>query len=115
MQLAISITPSGRIVCEPETPAQEDVLQDIAIDNTVAAEVLDAFGASTASGLLCLAGIGGKVALPLAMVYWRNWAQRFLKAVSQLDDERFAALKSGEVGQIGFDVHEQRGEYFAAR
>ena len=93
MQLVISITPSGRIVCQPETHAQDDALSDIAIDDTVAAELLDAFSASTATGLLHLAGLGDKMALPLTFVFWRNWAQRFLKAVSQLDDERFAALE----------------------
>ena len=93
MQLVISITPSGRIVCEPEIPAQDDALPGMAIDDTVAADLVDAFRASTASGLLHLAGIGSKTILPLEFVFWRNWAQRFLKAVSQLDDERFAALE----------------------
>ncbi len=93
MQLVISITPSGRIVCEPETHVQNDALPGIAIDDTVAAELLDTFSASSASGLLCLAGIDSKVSLPLEFVYWRTWAQRFLKVVSQLDDERFAALE----------------------
>lgn len=55
--------------------------------------MLDAFRASTASGLLQLAGIDSKVPLPLSFVFWRNWVQRFLKAISQLDDERFAVLE----------------------
>jgi hypothetical protein len=93
MQLNISISPSGRIVCEPETHSQDDLITSIAIDDPIASSVVDAFKESTASGLLQLAGIGNKTTLPLAFVFWRSWAQRFLKSISQLDDERFAALE----------------------
>ena len=93
MQLNLSISPSGRIVCEPETHSQNDAITSMAIDDAIASSVVDAFKESTASGLLQLAGIGNKTTLPLAFVFWRSWAQRFLKAVSQLDDERFAALE----------------------
>lgn len=93
MQLAISITPSGRIICTPDIHMQDEAILGIAFDDAVAAELLDAFRTSTASGLLQLAGIDSKVPLLLTFVFWRHWAQRFLKAVSQLDDERFAALE----------------------
>ena len=93
MQPVISITPSGRIVCTPDIHTQDDAILSIAFDNSIAAELLDAFRASTASGLLQLAGIDSKVPLPLSFVFWRNWVQRFLKAISQLDDERFAVLE----------------------
>ena len=93
MQLNLSISPSGRIVCEPETHSLNDAITSMAIDDAIASSVVDAFKESTASGLLHLAGIGNKTTLPLAFVFWRSWAQRFLKAVSQLDDERFAALE----------------------
>ena len=60
MQLVLSITPSGRIVCESETNEPDDGLPGVAIDDTVAAGLLDAFRQSTSSGLLQLAGIGNK-------------------------------------------------------
>lgn len=93
MQLSLLLTPSGRIVCEPESSSRDDALPGVTIDDSIAAELLDAFRESTVTGLLHLAGIGSKVTLPLAFVFWRNWSQRFLKAVSQLDDERFASLE----------------------
>jgi len=102
MQLVLSITPSGRIVCESETIEQDHGIPGVAIDDAVAAGLLDAFRQSMSSGLLHLAAIGNKTTLPLAFVYWRNWAQRFLKSVAQLDDGRFTefekAAKSGRAG-----------------
>ena len=105
MQLHLSISPSGRIVCEPETHSQDDEITSIAIDDAIANGLVDAFKESTASGLCHLAGIGSKGTLPLEFVFWRQWAQRFLKAVSQLDDERFAALeKAAKSGKFSAAV-----------
>ncbi len=93
MQLALSISPTGRINCEPDTDSQSATWSDVALDESIAAEVLKSFRASTADGLLHLAGVGDKVALPLPFVFWRRWAQRFLKAIAQLDDDRLAGLE----------------------
>ncbi|HQX51153.1 MAG TPA: DEAD/DEAH box helicase [Planctomycetaceae bacterium] len=93
MQLKLHITPSGRIVCEPETDLQDEALSGVAIDETTCADLLRAFGDSTSAGLLSLAGVSNKVPLPLSFVFWRNWSLRFLKAVANLDDEHFAALE----------------------
>ena len=93
MQLVLSISPSGRIVCESETNEADNGLPDVAIDDTVAAGLLDAFRHSMSSGLLHVAAIGHKTTLPLAFVYWRNWAQRFLKSAAQLDDVKFAEFE----------------------
>ncbi len=114
MQLTLIIRPSGRISCEPEINAQDDALPGIAVDDSVAAELLDAFRESTAYGLLHLAGIGSKAGLPLAFVFWRNWAQRFLKAVSQLDDERFAALEKSVKSGKSVSVSKSGGAIISA-
>ncbi len=92
MQLNLSITPSGRLICETEHPG-DDKLQGVEIDEAIGTQLRQAFGTSTASGLMYLASIDNKTALPLEFVFWRNWVQRFLKSMSQLDDERFAALE----------------------
>ena len=92
MQLNLSITPSGRLICETEH-AQDEKLPGVEIDEATGAELLRMFRTSSSSGLMCLASIGNKTTLPLEFVFWRNWAQRFLKAMSQLDDERFATLE----------------------
>lgn len=100
MRLVLSITPSGRIVCESETLEPDNGLPGVEMDDTVAAGLLEAFRHSTSTGLLHVAGIGHKTTLPLAFVYWRNWAQQFLKSVSQLDDARFDEFeKAAESGR----------------
>ena len=93
MQLNLFITPSGRIVCEPNTDLPDEVLSEVTIDETTSAELLQSFGDSSAAGLLHLAGLSDKVALPLSFVFWRCWTQRFLKSVAHLDDEHIAALE----------------------
>ena len=93
MQLNLFITPSGRIVCEPNTDLPDEVLSEVTIDETTSAELLQSFGDSSAAGLLHLAGLSDKVALPLSFVFWRCWTQRFLKSVAHLDDEHFSTLE----------------------
>ncbi len=93
MQLNLFITPSGRIVCEPETDLSNQAMSDVATGDASSAELAEAFADSSAAGLLHLASISNKVALPLSFVFWRNWVQRFLKAVAHLDDEHFSAFE----------------------
>ncbi len=71
----------------------EATVAQIAVDDSIAESLLAAFRESTASALLTLAGISGKITLPLELVFWKTWAQRFLKAVSQLSDEQFSSLE----------------------
>ncbi len=92
MQLNLSITPSGRLVCETEQ-ARDETFPGVTFEELAGTELLRAFDISTANGLLQLAGLGNKTTLPLEFVFWRNWAQRFLKSMSLLDDERFATLE----------------------
>ncbi len=93
MQLTLSITPTGRLVCEPDTTSEDDAWSGIAMEESVVTGLQDAFAASTADGLLQLVTLSSKATLPLPFVFWRSWTQRFLKAFAQLDDERFAALE----------------------
>ncbi len=101
MQLTLSITPTGRILCERESTPEDDAWSDVAMDESIITELHDAFTASTADGLLQLVTVSSKATLPLPFVFWRGWAQRFLKAVAQLDDERFTALeKTAATGKL---------------
>ncbi len=93
MQLSTYISPSGRIVCEPATGADQDDWSDAGMDESTVNSLLESFSASTAAGLLQLAATGSKVKLSLPLVFWRGWALRFLRAVAQLDDDRFATLE----------------------
>ena len=93
MYLVLLITPSGRICCEPETQTENDTLPGLSIDDAVAERLVSAFRESTSMGLLQLAGVGSKMALPFEFVFWKNWSQRFLRSVSQLNDERFILLE----------------------
>ncbi|MCA9010401.1 MAG: hypothetical protein KDB01_11675, partial [Planctomycetaceae bacterium] len=93
MHLNLSISPTGRLVCATETHPNDAALADVQVDDQLGTGLLSAFSESTANGLLHLAALSSKVTLPLAFVFWKQWAQRFLKAVSHLDDERFAELE----------------------
>jgi len=93
MFLNLSLSPYGRLSCEPELLTDEENVARIAVDDSIAEQLLAAFQKSTASALLQIAGTSNKVTLPLEFVFWRNWTQRFLKAVSQLDDEHFTELE----------------------
>jgi hypothetical protein len=103
MFLNLSISPSGRLCCEPELLTDEENVARIAVDDSIAEQLLASFRKSTASALLQLAGTSVKVTLPLEFVFWRNWTHRFLKAVSQLDDEHFADMeKFARSGKTAF-------------
>ncbi len=93
MSLTLSITPTGRLICERDTTPHFDASSDVELNESLIARLQHAFTASTADGLLDLVTINSKATLPLPFVFWRAWTQRFLKAVAQLDDERFAALE----------------------
>ena len=92
MFLNLSLSPSGRLSCEPELHDDEHVAR-IAVVDSIAEQLQTAFRESTASALLQLAAVSNKITLPLEFVFWKNWTQRFLKAVSQLDDEHFAEIE----------------------
>ena len=93
MFLNLSLSPSGRLSCEPELLQDDEHVARIAVDENIAEQLLTGFRESAASALLQLAAVSSKVTLPLEFVFWRNWAHRFLKAISQLDDEHFADLE----------------------
>lgn len=104
MFLNVFISPSGRLCCEPDRLPDEETAARVAVEDRIAERLLAAFHESAASALLELAAVNSKVTLPLDFVFWKNWAQRFLKSVSQLDDEHFAELekiaKSGRTAAI---------------
>jgi len=93
MFLNLSLSPSGRLYCEQELLPDEENAARIAVDDSIAEQLLASFRKSTASALLQIAGTSHKVTLPLEFVFWKTWTQRFLKAVSQLADEHFADLE----------------------
>jgi len=104
MFLNVFISPSGRLCCEPEPLPDEETVARVDVEDRIAERLLAAFRESTAAALLELAAVNSKVTLPLDFVFWKNWGQRFLKSVSQLDDEHFAELekiaKSGRTAAI---------------
>ncbi|MDA1017189.1 MAG: DEAD/DEAH box helicase [Planctomycetota bacterium] len=59
------------------------------LDTAVAKSLVDAFRQSSADGLLHLASGALHVELPAALVYWREFAQRFFHEVCGLSQERF--------------------------
>ena len=98
MFLNLSLSPSGRLSCEPELRQDDEHVARIAVDENIAEQLLTGLRESAVSALLQLAAISNKVTLPLEFVFWKNWTQRFLKAVFQLDDEHFANLEKFATG-----------------
>lgn len=93
MFLNVFISPSGRLCCEPERLPDEETVAWVDVEDHFAERLLAAFTDSVADGLFELAAVNNKVTLPLDLVFWKDWVRRFLKSVSQLDDEHFAELE----------------------
>jgi len=93
MQLQLLIAPSGRLLCELDR-STEAAWSECLIEESLAEGVAAAFGESSASGLLCLAAIVQASALPLPLVFWRNWSRRIVQSPAKLDEERFEQLEA---------------------
>ncbi len=78
MSRTTRITPVGRLVVDPAPEAEP------AMDDALAAGIETAFEDSSAQGLLWLVSKSLDKPLPPALVFWREFAQRFFHAVCQL-------------------------------
>lgn len=98
MLLELSVTPSGRLVCEqavrPPGEHAGELDPGIDVEADLGLGLCGAFADSSACGLLFLAGVRATTPLPLELHFFRRWALRFLKGVAQLDDAQFAALEA---------------------
>jgi hypothetical protein len=91
MNIGIAITPGGHL----RTEEASDSLPAV---STAAAESLEqAFGQSSAAGLLRLSSQEIKQELPTSLVFWRRLARQFFHAVCQLGEgafERWATVSA---------------------
>ncbi len=99
MAISISVSPHGRIHCENSFAGSEESdsgfeAGQIPVEADIAEMLLAEFARSTADGLLLLATPRMAVPLPLEFVFWRDWVRRFLKALSQLDEQQTAKLEN---------------------
>ncbi len=88
MSLSLLITPGGhlRVVQDPES------LPEMSGQATEALQ--QAFGKSSAEGLLLLASPDFALELPAALVFWRSLARQFFQAVCQLGEGGFQKWQS---------------------
>lgn len=98
MAITIFVTPHGRLRCEEATADRRgsganDSASTPSLPNAISEKLLTEFSRSSADGLLLLATPELAVPLPIELVFWRDWARRFLKAVSQLDDQQTSKLE----------------------
>ena len=91
MSIRIVISPHGRLLCE----SIEDAADGRALDAAEATAIRQAFGDSSADGLLCLVMSRATGALPADLLFWRDWSRRFFDAVSHLNEEQLAGLAAG--------------------
>ena len=90
MSRSISITPAGRLALSPDaqTAPELSASQTRTLD--------EAFAASSAEGLFCLASQALDGPLPAALVFWREWASHFFHALCGLGEEAWTrAAKAG--------------------
>lgn len=94
MSLTISLLPSARLLLEDRSESVQGAGgNDSFSDATVISLLTDAFGRSTADGLLLLPESRITGTLPPEFLFWREWSRRFLKAVSQLGDDELTLLE----------------------
>jgi superfamily II DNA or RNA helicase len=91
MSRTIGITPAGRLVAQA---APESL---VSLDEAVAVELDASFGESSARGLLWLASSGLTPPLPLALLYWKDFAERLFHGICHLGEEGDGAAKWSEL------------------
>ncbi|MEX2185749.1 MAG: DEAD/DEAH box helicase [Pirellulales bacterium] len=115
MSLNLLITPGGflRIVDDAEALP--------CVSDAAAAALSEAFGKSSAEGLLLLASQELTADLPAALVFWRSFARQFFQAVCQLGEGGFrqwqsvAAPSAETLSRLVADAPPMRGlEYLTA-
>ena len=91
MNPRIYLSPHGRLLCETiPRDESEAAVAEAPLPKETATALLTAFAASSAEGLLLLAGQAVDESLPADFVFWRDWSRRFFQAVCQLDEDRQA-------------------------
>lgn len=88
MSFSLLITPGGhlRIVRDPESLPE--------VSGEAAEALTEAFGKSSAEGLLLLASREFAQELPASLVFWRSLARQFFQAVCQLGEGAFQKWQS---------------------
>ena len=89
MHLRLSISPHGRLLCDP-VPLESNDLADPSVSflESTSHALTEAFAASPVEGLLLLAGQTIREPLPAEFVFWRNWARQFFQAATHLDEQQ---------------------------
>ncbi|MFM7055746.1 MAG: DEAD/DEAH box helicase [Planctomycetota bacterium] len=107
MHLQLRITPSFRLICEQDGESAPSASEGLP-EEAVAQAVIEAFAESSASGLLCLTSPARTAALPLPLVFWRNWGRRVLQGLAKLDEQCFEQLeewvRGGRRGKGGTEL-----------
>ncbi|MFN0017389.1 MAG: DEAD/DEAH box helicase [Pirellulaceae bacterium] len=115
MSVSLLITPGGhlRIVRDPESLPE--------VSGEAAEALTEAFGKSSAEGLLLLASREFAQELPASLVFWRSLARQFFQAVCQLGEGAFqkwqsvAAPADEELALLAAEAPPMRGlEYLNA-
>ncbi len=115
MSFSLLITPGGhlRIVRDPESLPE--------VSGEAAEALTEAFGKSSAEGLLLLASREFAQELPASLVFWRSLARQFFQAVCQLGEGAFqkwqsvAAPADEELALLAAEAPPMRGlEYLNA-
>lgn len=129
MNLRISVTPHGRLLCEAivesvesdETSSRIPTARSLPKHAIVARgstskapdgeanELRQAFSSSSAAGLMSLAEHTTRDSLPADLIFWREWSRRFFQAVTQLDEDGQAAFAKGMGRASGQKVNAHRG------
>ncbi|HEV7221506.1 MAG TPA: DEAD/DEAH box helicase [Pirellulales bacterium] len=84
MSRSIIITPAGRLTLSPDAQAAPE------LSAAVTRALDEAFAASSAEGLFCLASKALDESFPAALVFWREWASLFFHALCGLGDEAWS-------------------------
>ncbi len=96
MSIRISVSPHGRLTCEEAADDAPSSLSQAAVT-----EIEAAFERSSAEGLLSLASLNAREIVPADLLFWRAWAQQFLQAICQLDEERLALFAKSAQAKAG--------------
>ena len=87
MSVQSYVTPHGRVACK----AADDAANEAAtLGDEATNAIRSAFDASSANGLLLLAGPAVRTHLTPDFLFWREFARRFFQALCQLDQEQVA-------------------------
>ncbi|MFO1042069.1 MAG: DEAD/DEAH box helicase [Planctomycetaceae bacterium] len=87
MNLRISVSPHGRLLCEStvDNPSNVDEVPSWTDEET--GSLLAAFERSPSDGLMLLAQLSDSKPLSIEMSFWRNWARRCFQSACQMEEQ----------------------------